>query len=120
PQMHHEEIKVARAPKLADAGPAHALIEDHALIGDLHTAALVARDGSIDFMCLPDFDSDACFLSLLGTRENGYWKIAPAGPVKAARRPYRPGPLLLEAGVRTGQGAVRTPPYLPSRNPLSP
>jgi GH15 family glucan-1,4-alpha-glucosidase len=119
PQMRTQEIKVARAPKLADAGPAHALIEDHALIGDLHTAALVARDGSIDFLCLPDFDSDACFLSLLGTRENGYWKISPTGHVKAARRRYRPGTLILESEFETDKGAVRITDFMPIRHSLS-
>src|SRR5262249_29263664 len=116
PQKHPEEIKVARAPMLADAGPAHALIADHAIIGDLHTGALVAGDGSINFMCLPDFDSDACFLALLGTRENGYWKIAPAGRVKAARRRYRPGTLILESEFEIDMGVVRIIDFMPIRH----
>jgi GH15 family glucan-1,4-alpha-glucosidase len=53
-------------------------IEDYSLIGDCETAALVSRDGSIDWLCWPTFSSDACFAALLGTRDNGYWKIAPA------------------------------------------
>ncbi len=110
-----QEVKLAGVPKEADAGPARALIEDHALIGDLQTAALVARDGSIDFLCLPDFDSDACFLSLLGTRENGYWKIAPTGPVVASRRRYRPGTLILESEFETESGAVRIIDFMPIR-----
>ena len=52
-------------------------IEDYALIGDCHTAALVGRDGSIDWLCLPRFDSGACFASLLGTKDHGYWSLAP-------------------------------------------
>ena len=64
-------------------------IEDHAFIGDMRTAALVATDDSIDWMCLPPFDSDACFAALVGTRDNGYWKIAPAVPVTLVRRRYR-------------------------------
>lgn len=112
-------IESAMAPSRADAGPASVRIEDHALIGDLNTAALVALDGSIDFLCLPDFDSDACFLSLLGTRENGYWKIAPAGPIRAIRRWYRPATLILETEFETETGAVRVVDFMPVRRSLS-
>ena len=66
-------------------------IEDYALIGDSYSAALVARDGSIDWLCLPRFDSGAVFAALLGTREHGRWLLAPRGEVRAVRRRYRGG-----------------------------
>src|SRR5215475_701789 len=69
-------------------------IEDNAIIGDRHTAALVAKDGSIDFLCLPDFDSDTCFASILGTPENGYWRIAPTRGVGSVQRRYRGNTLI--------------------------
>ncbi|MGA7109234.1 MAG: trehalase-like domain-containing protein, partial [Terracidiphilus sp.] len=72
------------------------MIEDYALIGDCETAALVSRNGSIDWLCWPDFSSDACFASLLGTEENGYWKIAPAAKRFRSRRSYRDHTLILE------------------------
>ncbi|MCA1686135.1 MAG: glycoside hydrolase family 15 protein, partial [Planctomycetia bacterium] len=84
-------------------------IEDYAMIGDCRTAALVARDGSIDWLCAPRFDSGACFAALLGTPENGRWKVAP-GPnveVTSVRRRYRPGTLVLETEFTTASGAVR-------------
>ena len=68
-------------------------IEDYALIGDCQTAALVGRDGSIDWLCLPRFDSGACFAALLGTSEHGRWLIAPEGSVRAVRRRYQDGTL---------------------------
>jgi GH15 family glucan-1,4-alpha-glucosidase len=64
-------------------------IEDYALIGDCQTAALVGRDGSIDWLCFPRFDSGACFAALLGTAEHGHWQIAPAEPILQVRRAYR-------------------------------
>jgi GH15 family glucan-1,4-alpha-glucosidase len=82
-------------------------IEDHALIGDMRTAALVAKDGSIDWMCLPAFDSDACFAALLGTPANGYWKVAPAVPVTSVRRRYRTDTLILETDFVTETGKAR-------------
>jgi GH15 family glucan-1,4-alpha-glucosidase len=91
------------------------LIEDHALIGDLYTAALVARDGSIDFLCLPDFDSDACFTSLLGTADNGRWKMAPRKPVRESRRRYRGKTLILETEFVTDEGVVRLVDFMPIR-----
>src|SRR5579883_578332 len=71
-------------------------IEDHALIGDMRTAALVTTGGSMNWLCLPAFDSDAVFAALLGTANNGHWTIAPTVPIKEARRRYRPDTLILE------------------------
>jgi GH15 family glucan-1,4-alpha-glucosidase len=84
-------------------------IEDYAMIGDCRTAALVGKDGSIDWMCVPRFDSGACFAALLGAPENGRWKVAPAPnvEVKQVRRRYRPGSLVLETEFTTDSGVVR-------------
>src|SRR5437016_399949 len=79
-------------------------IEDYALIGDCKTAALVGRDGSIDWLCWPRFDSSACFAALLGTTENGRWLVAPKHPTLAVRRHYRPGTLILETELQTESG----------------
>ena len=81
-------------------------IEDYAIIADLQSVALVGKDGAIDWLCLPRFDSDACFAALLGTRDNGRWQIAPEGQVVAVRRNYRPGTLVLETDFETEDGAV--------------
>jgi GH15 family glucan-1,4-alpha-glucosidase len=72
-----------------------ARIEDYALLGDCETAALVSRDGSIDWLCWPRFDSGACFAALLGSAENGRWRIAPAAPDARITRRYREGTLIL-------------------------
>lgn len=82
-------------------------IEDYALIGDCHTAALVGRDGSIDWLCFPRFDSGACFAALLGEPGHGRWLIAPAAEVRGSRRRYRDGTLILETEFETSEGAVR-------------
>jgi GH15 family glucan-1,4-alpha-glucosidase len=84
-------------------------IEDYAMIGDCRTAALVGRDGSIDWLCAPRFDSGACFAALLGSPENGRWKLAPADNVEVRKveRRYRPGSMVLETDFTTGSGAVR-------------
>ena len=82
-------------------------IEDYGLIGDLHAAALVGRDGSIDWLCLPRFDAGACFAALLGTPGHGRWLIAPAAAVRGTRRRYREGTLILETDFETDDGAVR-------------
>ena len=79
-------------------------IEDYALIGDLHTSALVGLDGSVDWLCLPRFDSPACFASLLGTPDNGFWSIAPDGRIIATARRYRPQSLVLETDFETADG----------------
>jgi GH15 family glucan-1,4-alpha-glucosidase len=81
-------------------------IENYALIGDCHTAALVGSDGSIDWMCVPRFDSDACFAALLGTPDHGRWLIAPAGEVRQVRRAYRGDTLVLDTEFATDDGAV--------------
>jgi GH15 family glucan-1,4-alpha-glucosidase len=90
-------------------------IEDHAVIGDLYTAALVANDGSIDFLCLPDFDNGSCFTSLLGTPDNGRWRIAPIRPVRAVKRRYRGNTLILETEFETDDGVVRLVDFMPVR-----
>ncbi|OCB01410.1 glucoamylase [Acidithiobacillus ferrivorans] len=82
-------------------------IEDYALIGDCHTAALVGSDGSIDWLCFPRFDSGACFAALLGEPEHGRWLIAPVAEVRNIRRKYRPGTLILETDFEADAGAVR-------------
>jgi GH15 family glucan-1,4-alpha-glucosidase len=92
-----------------------AKIEDYALIGDCETAALVDRNGSIDWLCWPDFSSDACIARLLGTEENGYWKITPAeGKWKTTRR-YRPGTLILETTFTCPKGSFRLIDFMPVR-----
>ena len=90
-------------------------IEDYALIGDLQTAALVGRDGSIDWCCFPRFDSGACFAALLGTADNGRWLLAPsAGVVRSARR-YRHDTLILESVYVVAGGSVRVIDFMPPR-----
>ncbi len=90
-------------------------IEDYGMIGDCETAALVGRDGSIDWLCLPRFDSGACFAKLLGTSENGYWRIAPVGEITATRRQYRGDTLVLETEFETAEGAVTLVDCMPLR-----
>jgi GH15 family glucan-1,4-alpha-glucosidase len=89
------------------------LLEDYGLIGNAITAALVARDGSIDWLCLPRFDADACFAALLGTREHGYWRIAPAGEVTRTSRRYVPGTAVLETTFETDGGRVTVVDFMP-------
>jgi GH15 family glucan-1,4-alpha-glucosidase len=90
-------------------------IEDYGLIGDCQTAALVGRDGSIDWLCWPRFDSAACFAALLGTPQNGRWKIAPSGESVTIRRRYRPDTLILETEFETARGAVTLIDFMPVR-----
>jgi GH15 family glucan-1,4-alpha-glucosidase len=90
-------------------------IEDYALLGDLQSAALVGRDGSVDWLCLPRFDSPALFAALLGTPEHGRWLIAPAGGVTRTERRYRPGTLVLETDFHTPEGSVRLVDCMPPR-----
>src|SRR3954469_22755699 len=83
------------------------LIEDYAIIGNCEAAALVGRDGSMDWLGLPRFDSAACFAALLGNSENGRWQIAPTASGGQISRRYRPGSLILETEFETATGAVR-------------
>jgi GH15 family glucan-1,4-alpha-glucosidase len=91
-------------------------IEDYALLGDTQTAALVGRDGSIDWLCLPRFDSAACFAGLLGDVDNGRWRISPHEPVVAVRRRYRGDTLVLETDFETAEGSIRLVDFMPIRN----
>jgi GH15 family glucan-1,4-alpha-glucosidase len=88
-------------------------IENYALIGDCHTAALVGDDGSIDWLCLPRFDSAACFAALLGGPKQGRWLIAPEAKRRSVRRRYRLGSLILETEFDTGEGRVRIIDFMP-------
>jgi GH15 family glucan-1,4-alpha-glucosidase len=90
-------------------------IEDYALISDTQTAALVGKDGSIDWLCLPRFDSPACFAALLGDRRHGRWQIAPKGGVKRVERRYRDDTLVLETDFHTEDGVVRLVDCMPPR-----
>ena len=91
-------------------------IEDYAVIGDCHTAALVARDGSIDWLCFPRFDSGACFAALLGSEENGRWLLSPANKIHSVRRRYREDTLVLETDYETEDGAVTLIDCMPPRS----
>ncbi|SCK21236.1 Glucoamylase (glucan-1,4-alpha-glucosidase), GH15 family [Streptomyces sp. LamerLS-316] len=96
-------------------------IEDYALIGDMQTAALVCRDGTADWLCLPRFDSHAIFAGLLGTEENGFWRLGPARPEGAEppaadRRRYRGDSLILESEWDTARGTVRVTDFMPPRD----
>ncbi|MFJ4482462.1 glycoside hydrolase family 15 protein [Streptomyces longwoodensis] len=92
-------------------------IEDYALIGDEQTAALVGPDGSVDWLCLPRFDSGACFARLLGDEDNGHWRIAPKGVRgPCTRRAYRPDTLVLDTEWETDEGVVRVTDLMPQRD----
>src|ERR671937_2276154 len=90
-------------------------IEDYAMIGDLQTAALVSREGSVDWLCFPRFDSGACFAALLGGEENGRWLIEPNGGATHVRRGYRHETLILETEWETRDGVVRVIDFMPPR-----
>ncbi|MEU2241908.1 glycoside hydrolase family 15 protein [Streptomyces sp. NPDC018338] len=91
-------------------------IDDYALIGDLQTAALVGRDGSIDWLCLPRFDSAACFAALLGDENNGHWRIAPKGATVCTTRRYVEDSLVLETYWTTRTGTVKVVDFMPQRD----
>jgi GH15 family glucan-1,4-alpha-glucosidase len=91
------------------------LLEDYALIGDMQAAALVGRNGSIDWLCLPRFDSASCFSALVGDERHGRWLLAPTGDMAAVSRRYRPGTLVLETDFEGADGAVRIIDFMPRR-----
>jgi GH15 family glucan-1,4-alpha-glucosidase len=103
-------------PTKRSAKPLHGSpIEDYCMIGDCETAALVSREGSIDWLCWPNFSSGACFAALLGTRDHGYWKIAPAGKIKAILRRYEEHTLVVETTFETKDGEVQLVDFMPPR-----
>ncbi|MEV4429265.1 glycoside hydrolase family 15 protein [Streptomyces sp. R-07] len=91
-------------------------IDDYALIGDLQTAALIGRDGSVDWLCLPRFDSAACFAAILGDEDNGHWTIAPKGATTCASRRYAEDSLVLETYWETRTGTVKVTDFMPQRD----
>jgi GH15 family glucan-1,4-alpha-glucosidase len=91
-------------------------LEQYAIVGDTHTAAVVGANGSVDWLCLPRFDSGACFAGLVGTDEHGFWAIAPVGTVTRTERRYRGPTLVLETDVETADGAVRLVDVMPIRS----
>lgn len=94
-------------------------IEDYGLIGDCETAALVGRDGAIDWLCWPAFDSDACFAALLGAPKNGRWLLAPAEAIRRTSRRYRDDTLILETRFETEGGVVDLIDFMPPRGHAS-
>src|SRR5918911_1527130 len=90
-------------------------IEDYAVLGDTQTAALVGRDGSIDWLCLPRFDSGSVFAALLGTEEHGRWLLAPVAEIRETRRRYRGETMVLETEFDTDEGTVRLVDFMPPR-----
>src|ERR1051326_2864032 len=92
-----------------------ARIEDYGFLSDTQTGALVSRDGCVDWLCLPRFDSGACFASLLGNRENGHWHFVPREKIEKIPRRYRGETLILETQLETASGAVRLIDFMPPR-----
>ena len=91
------------------------LIEDYGLVGDLRAAALVGRNGSVDWLCLPRFDSPSCFSALLGDERHGRWLLAPTDEVLTTTRRYRPDTLILDTDFETAEGVVRVTDFMPPR-----
>ena len=103
-------------PSSGDAVRRVPRIEDYALIGDCHSAALVSREGSIDWLCWPRFDSPACFAALVGTPDNGRWRIAPSQSPTHVSRHYRPGTMVLETVFETPNGSVALIDFMTAAN----
>src|SRR5881227_4401862 len=108
--------KSSRKPKKHVRGPRRpARIEDYGFLSDTQSGALVSRDGCVDWLCLPRFDSPACFASLLGEPKNGHWRFFPEEEVVETRRRYRGDSLILETEIETKSGAVRLIDFMPPR-----
>jgi GH15 family glucan-1,4-alpha-glucosidase len=90
-------------------------IEDYGFIGDTQSAALVGRNGAVDWLCLPRFDSPSCFSALLGNETHGRWLVAPSGKASAVTRRYRAGTLVLETDFETPEGSIRVVDFMPRR-----
>jgi Domain of unknown function (DUF5911) len=110
------QVRAARAGRAARLERSSVRIGDYALIGDLQTSALVGRDGSVDWLCLPRFDSASCFTALLGEEQHGRWLISPAGEVRSVSRRYREGTLVLETDFETADGTARVIDFMPPRD----
>jgi GH15 family glucan-1,4-alpha-glucosidase len=95
-------------------------IEDYAIVGDMQSVALISTDGSVDWLCLPRFDSEACFAALLGTQDHGQWRIAPGAGTAASTRRYAGDTLILETDWETPDGAVRVTDFMPPRGDNEP
>jgi GH15 family glucan-1,4-alpha-glucosidase len=123
--IHCREVTVSGSVPLTSQEPLGIIlqmsskIEDYALLGDCETAALVARDGSIDWLCWPRFDSPACFAALLGGPQHGRWLIGPADPSARVTRRYRDDTLILETNFVTADGAVVLIDFMPPRGSTS-
>ena len=107
---------MAEKKKISKAALHGSRIEDYSMIGDCETAALVSREGSIDWLCWPSFSSGACFAALLGTRDNGFWKIAPVAKVKQVRRKYIADTLIVETTFVMARGEVCLIDFMPPRD----
>ncbi len=103
------------AKKKKSAGRVSAPIEDYAFLSDTQSGALISRSGSVDWLCLPRFDSGACFAALLGTEENGCWRFTPKGKTKKCGRRYRGDSMILETEIETAEGRIRFIDFMPPR-----
>ena len=90
-------------------------LEDYGFIGDTQTGALVGRNGAVEWLCLPRYDSASCFAALVGDERHGRWGLSPAGEIRGSARRYRPGTLVLETEFETADGAVRVVDFMPRR-----
>ncbi|HEY2790910.1 MAG TPA: trehalase-like domain-containing protein, partial [Micromonosporaceae bacterium] len=111
---HGEMVESVRHWHRRDGAPM-TLIEDYALVGDLHTGALIGKDGSVDWMCLPNFDSPACFAAMLDSPDAGRWLVAPVAGGVCIRRRYHPDTLVLETEWQVHGGRVRVHDFMPPR-----